>query len=134
MNYVPELGQACFGQPTEAYALPDWVESMFDGIMCEVERVAWNVNQREFCDSEPCDFGPVHFRPYSWDDEADAGPNFWHDDSSIRIRWYKHPGRGMSCNEQPSPSDWIKWHDAVMVAIRQVDDERRTTDRENDVG
>jgi hypothetical protein len=124
-TYTPEIGQAMFGQPTGEFEVPDWVQSMFDGIMREVDRVYWNTRQQEFSDSLSVDFGKVHFRPYSWDDDNDAGPNFWHDDNIQRIRWYKHPGRGMSAEVFYEVNAWIDWHDAVMAELRRIDDDHR---------
>lgn len=124
-TYRPELGQALFGQPTGEFEMPEWVQSMFDGIYNEVERVYWNTRQSEFHDYESADFGKVHFRPYSWGDE-DAGPNFWHDDNPQRVRWYKHPGRGMSCEVLYDVNAWIDWHDMVMGELRRVDNEHFT--------
>ena len=117
MKYTPELGQACFGQPTEPHAVPEWVESMFVGIKRELERVYWNVKQDEWGGFEPFDFGKVHWRPYSWGDD-DAGPNFWHSDFDVRLRWYKYPGRSMSCSHELPPEQWIAWHDAILRMLR----------------
>jgi hypothetical protein len=120
--HTPELGQALFGQPAESFAVPEWVESMFEGILREVDRVYWNVEQEQFESSLSADFGAVHFRPYSWAEEVDAGPNFWLDSQPVRIRWYKHPGRGMSASHALSAEEWIAWHDAVMKELKAADD------------
>ncbi len=56
--------------------------------------------------------GDDHFKnevfeinPYYWgDDETEAEkPNFKHYESGLEIRWYKHIGRGMSCNKHVCP-------------------------------
>ena len=118
--YTPELGQACFGQPTEDFEMPRFAESMFDGIMFEVRRVFGNMKQEQWHDHMPADFGKAHVRPYSWGDE-DAGPNFWVDSHPLRIRWYKHPGRGMSANMVMDPAAWAEWHDLVMNELREAE-------------
>lgn len=123
MKARPTIAQAMFGQPTEEFEIPDWVESMLDGIYREWKRVWWNRHQKPFEDQaydEPHDFGAVHWRPYSWGDD-DAGPNFWIDDDPLRIRWYKHFGRGMSASHEYTPEQWIAWHDKTMAAIRAND-------------
>jgi hypothetical protein len=129
MRYMPEMGQMIFGQPCGAYALPDWVESMFHGIIDEWDRVYWNVNQKQANHrADNADLGAVHFRYYVFDyedDPQDHGPNFWLSGKDQTIRWYKGPWRGLSCTKDFANEDWIVWHDAVMAELRRVGSEPR---------
>lgn len=120
-----EIGQICFGQPTEEHDLPDFVRSMFRGIERQFGIVYWNWKQEEFDGhAGPVDIGAVHWRPYSWNDE-DGGPNFWLDNIDVKLRWYKHPGRGMTTNRKLSAAAWAKWHDKVMAELDRFERERR---------
>lgn len=123
-HYQPEMGQACFGQPWGAYAVPRWVDSMFDGIYSEVRRVYWNIKQESYHDYIDADLGAVHIRGYYWGEDEDHDPrNFWIDGIKQAICWYKHPGRGMSSSFELDRDAWIAWHDAVMAELRRVDKE-----------
>lgn len=44
-----------------------------------------------------------------------AKPNLAH--GNIEVRWYKHPGRGMSLNVDATTEQIISWFDAVIRAI-----------------
>lgn len=57
--------------PTESYDFPEWVDSMFVGILRQFERVFWNVNQREH-DGEAATLGRIYYRPFCWGD-CDCG-------------------------------------------------------------
>lgn len=135
----PELGQILFGQaPAYVAGMPDWVESLFVGIMNEFSRVWWNTKQKEYYSrgDDGC-LGSVQVRHYRYDDipEGEIGEdNFWLVGHEQRIRWYKYPGRGMSCNLDLDRDAWIAWHDAVVAELRRFDSEhferRRTSARE----
>jgi hypothetical protein len=117
---TPELGQMLFGQPTESCGVPEFAASMFVGILNQWKRIWWNIHQKpwDYCNG---DLGNVHYRRYIYpdDDASDSGPNFWMDgEDELHIRWYKHPGRGMSCNKKWEPAQWVAWHDRVMQALR----------------
>jgi hypothetical protein len=117
-----ELGQIVFGQPTEEHDLPRFAKSLFVAIVEEWERVWWNQHQESWSDHDTGDLGVLHWRPYTYAETPDAGPNFWLDGQELKIRWYKHPGRGMSCSHEFTPSQWIAWHDAVMTELERVDE------------
>jgi hypothetical protein len=44
-------------------------------------------------------------------------PNFKYGEAEIR--WYKHPGRGMSVNVDWDEATWRKWLDSCLAAIRK---------------
>lgn len=136
--YEPELGQMLFGNKWESHEMPKFAVSMFDGLIALVGAINWNVHQKEFKTWDEADLGPVHYRPYNWnaafsDDDTEVEPNFWHDEHPLRIRWYKHPGRGMSCNMDLTPADWALWHDTVHDSLWAVSEEKiealRASDR-----
>lgn len=133
-NSQPEIGQLLFGQaPPYCAGMPDWVESMFDGIIREFERVWWNAKQTSWeSRSDDGNLGRVHVRYYRYDEvpEGEVGEdNFWLEGHDQRIRWYKYPGRGMSCSKDLDTNGWIDWHDAVKAELRRVDDEREAQSR-----
>jgi hypothetical protein len=124
----PEIGQLLFGQaPAYSAGMSDWVGSMFDGIMREFDRVWWNTKQKQYSSrSDDGSLGNVHVRCYRYDDvpEGEVGDdNFWLEGHEQRIRWYKYPGRGMSCKFDLDRDAWIAWHDAVMAELRCFDKE-----------
>ena len=104
--YQPELGQAVFGQPFKEYELPALWEAVLYRIRCELDRVWWNVKQKDMSSpfdnsgAEPfiCDAFEVH--SYSWGDDEQPY-NFKCGD--VEISWYKHSGRGQSINVEPTP-------------------------------
>jgi hypothetical protein len=119
---IPELGQMVFGQPLESCAMPLYARSLFVGIQQEWERVWWNIHQQQFHDHDSGDMGALHWRPYVYQSDEDAGPNFWLDGHPMRVRWYKHPGRSMSCSQNLSPAEWVAWHDAVMAELERLEE------------
>jgi hypothetical protein len=128
MTAERELGQMIFGQPTEEHDLPLFAKSLFLAIVQEWERVWWNLHQVEWADHESGDLGALHWRPYVYAEGPDEGPNFWLDTSPLQLRWYKHPGRGMSASHAFDVPQWIAWHDAVMAELERIEDERREQD------
>jgi hypothetical protein len=110
-RYEPELGQAIFGNPTGDHALPAMVSLAFEGIRGDIEIAYWNRFQREFEPGLPLVKGEIPgiaWRPYWWGDEdaPEASlPNLTFED--VEIRWYKHFGRGMSCNVEMTPDRWF---------------------------
>ena len=107
-GYVPELGQAAFGQPHQAYEVPEIMVAVLTLISHEVDRLTWNIHQEEipsaFSNSGgafSCDTFAVE--AYSWNDEVEQPWNFKCGD--LEISWYKYMGRGMSANRDISPDD-----------------------------
>lgn len=123
MSFEPELGQMVFGQPTYDVPVPDFAESLIDGLARRWGIAFWNKNQREWSDWEAADFCGLHVRPYSWSDECENPDNLWIDGHPLRIRWYKHLGRSMSANMELTPKEWAEWHDLAVKEIRSFDGE-----------
>ena len=117
MATEPELGQILFGNPTGEYAAPEAGDALVEGILSEIERVFWNLRQREWDRYEDPTIPGVEFRPYYWgDDEAEAEkPNLAF--GGVEIRWYKYPGRGSSCNRDLTPAEWFAWFHACIQAV-----------------
>jgi hypothetical protein len=126
--YTPELGQAFYGCPTEANAMPRYAGALFSEVWRVMGREFGNTNQRTFNprgEDDPKIPG-FEVRPYWWgDDDAPQAnmPNFVFGD--VQIRWYKYPGRGMSTNVDWSPLQWVAWFDAAIKAIETHGKDRR---------
>lgn len=120
-KYEPELGQAVFGRDSEAYGVPEHGKALLMYLLSEVGQVYWNCNQKEWEWSEMPDpqIPGLQVRPYNWSDD-DAPPNFVF--GGVAIRWYKHPGRGLSCNRGLNPDEWVKWFGECLAAIHAKDD------------
>ncbi len=112
-----ELGQMVFGNPWGLHPCPHWVDALVREILSQIERVFWNVNQRQWDQCEDPQIPGVVFRPYYWgSDETEASkPNLKHGD--IEVRWYKHPMRGSSLNVEATPDVLIPWFDSAVAAI-----------------
>lgn len=128
-SFVPELGQAAFGNPAGEYDLPDIGDACVMYLLDEFNRVASNAGLcdmgsiREMPHMEIADVGMCH-RPYYWhfgdDDEPDAvKPNLSF--GGVEIRWYKYPGRSMSCNMEMTPDQWASWLHKALKALRDYD-------------
>ena len=128
-DYVPELGQMTFGNPTGMFAVPEFAAALIGYCLDEIERVFWNVNQREWDRYEDPSIPGIEYRPYYWG-ECECGgqhvsgcpvelPNFKFE--AVEIRWYKYPGRGMNCNIDQDAERWSEWFDRALTAIRAKD-------------
>ena len=123
MSDCPELGQMAFGNPTGSHGTDDFIDALVDHLLAEIDRVYWNVYQREWDRSDDPKFSGVEFRPYYWgDDETEAEkPNLKFDFSPQEIRWYKHPGRGQSCSILWDAKQWREWVNMAVEVIRKSD-------------
>lgn len=117
INNNPEIGQLLTGNPWGEFDCPHWCTALVHEIVREIERVFWNKNQRKWDHREDPRIPGIEFRPYYWgDDETEAyKSNLAH--GNIEVRWYKHPGRGMSLNVDATTEQIISWFDAVIRAI-----------------
>lgn len=120
-QYQPEFGQAVFGGETEEHEVPEHGKALLLYLLSEVGRVYWNRNQKEWEWSVMPDpqIPGLQARPYNRVD-GDAPPNFIFGD--VSIRWYKHPGRGLSCNQDLDAAGWVKWFGECLAAIHAKDD------------
>lgn len=116
--YQPEMGQLLFGNPTSQFACRPFVTALLLEAIGEIETVFWNMNQRRWDRREDPKIPGVEFRPYCWDEEDEAEcakPNFkW---GGAEIRWYKHPGRGMSTDVDWTPAQWAEWFDSLYAHV-----------------
>jgi hypothetical protein len=125
-NYIPELGQACFGNPHSYYKCPNFIEAGLMLLESEIDRVYWNNNQKKW---ESCfsnnggDFKLPEFtvRAYYWgdDENKEALPNFECD--GLEIRWYKYLGRGMSMNKEIDSGKFFDIIDKCIEAVRKTE-------------
>jgi hypothetical protein len=76
--YKPEVGQFCFGNKWGSHDAGDLGEACVQHLLAEIERVFWNVHQRQWDRCEDPKIPGVVFHPYYWGDcecgcdEADA--------------------------------------------------------------
>lgn len=94
MQYQPELGQACFGQPYQEIECPRLVLNVLESLQS-----AWYVlkgNENPFGNTG-ARFDGEKFKAhaYSWGDDEQEFNFSWRD---IRVSWYKYLGRSTSIN------------------------------------
>lgn len=120
-EYEPELGQALWGPPSGAFGCPDFVDALLENLLWNIEVSYWNVNQKRWDRLSDPGIPGLSYRPHYWgDDESEAAlPNFKLASSRQEIRWYKHPGRGMSCSVDMSNDQWVAWYDLALDIIRK---------------
>lgn len=120
-RYIPEIGQAVFGQPYQKYEASELLIAALEAIRKELARVYWNKNQKEIQD--PFDNTGGRYKndvfeveAYSWDEDKEQPYNFrWKD---LRISWYKYLGRGTSCNRPISPDEINEMLEECLKSIR----------------
>lgn len=118
LRFQPELGQAVFGNPWGEFEMGDDVETYATS---EIEALIDRVGHGKHLDEA---VGPdFELRSYVWDECSCDGqgtckaclPNFRVGD--IEIRWYKHPGRGMSVNRPVTRAEMERAFDRVRVLV-----------------
>jgi hypothetical protein len=126
MDYEPELGQMCFGQPSQSYQVPNHLHAALILISEELERVMWNKTQSIY---SPFESGAEKFNcpvfdveGYSYDEDYDQPWNFRY--NTLEVSWYKHLGRGMSMNMPYfSPLDSAVMLDECLAYLNKIDKE-----------
>jgi hypothetical protein len=126
-KFVPELGQYYCGNPTGEFALSELGLAVFFHALRELRRVYQNLHDVEWEDYTNGTIGPVTWNRYYWGDAAYATsepdefdrPNFVA--FEVELRWYKHPGRGMSVNVEYSPQQWADWLERVLAGLEAVE-------------
>lgn len=129
MNYEPELGQLCFGQPFKEYKVSDLVIAALHEIDDKLSTVMWNIYQKEYSspfsntgNSFKCDTFEVE--AYSWNDAMEQPYNFkWKD---VEISWYKYLGRGVSSNIEISPELANQMLNECLEAVYRLEKDRDT--------
>ena len=101
----------------EEFEVPEHGRALLLYLLSEIGRVYWNREQKTWdLPAMPDPKIPgLQVRPFNWADD-NALPNFVFGD--VEIRWYKHPGRGLSCNRDLDASAWIKWFGECLSAIQ----------------
>lgn len=109
-EYTPELGQALFGQPTQAYESDNLMDAAINLLADELNRVLGNVTQQHPIDSPFSNTGArfdtdgLSVHAYSWADDDQP----WNlKGGDVEVSWYKWAGRGMSVNK-PMVADETK--------------------------
>lgn len=72
MSQQAEVGQMIFGNSCGPFGTTPAVDAFVEAILSEVERVFWNVNQRQWDRYEDPKIPGITFRPYYWGD-CDCG-------------------------------------------------------------
>lgn len=114
MEYEPELGQMCFGQPWQLLKISGKVERALQALQC-----AWNAIRR---DDNPFENTGARYdgknfqvHAYSWNDEEEQEFNFaWRD---VRVSWYKYLGRGTTINREMSDVEVAEMLHECMVEL-----------------
>jgi len=116
-----EIGQALFGNPAGEYGFPEYAFALLNHLFTEISRVYGNLNQKDWRYLSDPGFPGIEVRPYYWgeDPEDAAKPNFSF--GGVEIRWYKHPGRSMSCNLVKTEVEWVAWFNDCLKAIRDLE-------------
>ena len=125
-EYIPELGQACFGQAWKSYKSSNLLYSALYAIHEELCRVMWNIDQEEYdspfmntANRFDCDIFSVE--AYSWNEDYVQPWNFkWND---IEVSWYKYLGRGMSVNRILTNDEISIMLDSCLEALLQYEKE-----------
>jgi hypothetical protein len=116
------------------YDLPEYVIAMFEYVINELDRVYFNINQKERELYDEYNIEGIEYRDYFWcnydhgdsacntcDEKFCEKPNFEFD--GVKIYWYKYIGRGMSCNIEQSSDKWVIWFNKLIEHIRSKDNE-----------
>lgn len=122
-TFIPELGQAIFGQPHKEYRCSNIVDAALNHISYELDRVMSNVTQKEYAspfgntgNEFKCDEFEVI--AYSWGDDEQPYNFKWR---HITISWYKWMGRGMSANINITPAIAAEMLDSCLAALRDYE-------------
>ncbi len=125
-RYVPELGQAAFGQPYKQYKCSNLLTAALHEIESELCRVQENINQYDY----PSPFentgnrfkcGVFEVEAYLWNEDIPQPYNFkWRD---LEVSWYKYLGRGMSVNRIVKPNEISEMLDECMDCLLKIEAE-----------
>lgn len=116
-----EIGQMLFGTKTGTFVTEEWQDALIEALLSEIDRVYWNVNQKEWDRINDPEIKGLQFNAYYWGESEEVGarPNFKFDMSPQEIRWYKYPGRGQTCTVDMKPEEWIDWFNKGLKIIRK---------------
>jgi hypothetical protein len=121
-EYIPELGQAIFGQPYKKYSASDL---FIAALQCLRDRLEMNIFYNytspfgNYGNSFKCDTFEVE--AYSWDENYDQPYNFKYKD--IEVSWYKYLGRGTTINRKVSNDEIAGMLTDCLKAIDKYEEE-----------
>jgi hypothetical protein len=124
-EYVPELGQFCFGQPHQPYAADPYLEAALFMIENELDRVMGNIHQEKYPSpfrntGNRFDCPTFSAHAYSWNEDEEQPWNFrWRD---VEISWYKRLGRGLSINRAIEPNEAAVMLRECLAALREIEE------------
>ena len=124
--FVPEIGQAAFGQPHQVQPCPLYLRAALGLLRDELDRVRHNIAQADVADpfantggSFACETFAVE--AYSWDEDRRQPWNFTWIPGGVEISWYKHFGRGASVNQPVTPDLVAQLLASCMAAIERFE-------------
>jgi hypothetical protein len=128
MNYEPEIGQMCFGQKWQQFAVSELCEAALFHIERELSRVMWNMHQEDYnspfdntgnVEGFKNDVFEVH--AYDWNEEHKQPFNFkWKD---VEISWYKYCARGISANQEIKSDKLDQMLNECIDSLRKMEGE-----------
>lgn len=108
-HYIPEMGQAVFGQPWQPLEVNNKTQAALDALQNAWDAsVPTNMDPNNYRDNP---FSNTGFRydgkcfkahAYSWGDDDQEFNFAWRD---FRVSWYKYLGRGTTCNRHLSKTE-----------------------------
>lgn len=124
-EYVPELGQAIFGQPHLQHDVPDIMVAALRMVSDDLDRVMWNIHQTDYASpfsntGNEFSNDTFHAVAYSWGDDEQPHNFAWKD---LRISWYKYLGRGMSSNIAITPDLAAECLAECRASIEKMEDD-----------
>lgn len=122
-----ELGQLIFNRDNILeYEVPLFVKALLWYIREESTRIYWNINQEELdLENQEWITKEFSFRPYDWN--FDSEDNNWHhlltniEFDWVKINFYKHFGRSMTCNVYKSKVQWVKWFEKFNKVLEKLE-------------
>lgn len=103
----------------DEHPMTDFSRALFEYVRSEIERVYGNRYQKQWDGNSDPEIPGITWNPYDWHYEEYPEPNFSF--GEIEIRWYKYPGRGMTCNVQWTASEWARWFYKALETVREAD-------------
>lgn len=124
MDYQPEIGQMCWGQPWQSFDGSVLLDAAVERMARSWERIMWNRLQREV--DRPFNNSGASFeteglaiRAYSWDDSDEQPWNL--KCGEVEVSWYKHSWRGLSVNRPMTNDDIADFLSAALAALEPCD-------------
>lgn len=131
-SLIENMGKALlFSKVNEKYDCPTWVVALLKNLSEELERVMWNITQKEY-DSPFYNTGNSFkcntFEVYSYDWGKNSGKDYNFKYKDIEISWYKNLGRDTLINKIYSPNTIISMYNNCLKAIREIEINKENID------